>query len=94
LPALAAASPLREDVARGVDLLILRELIGGIYFGEPRGIEALPDGPAPRLRHAGLLTSSEIKRIGKVAFELAGKRQRRVDLGRQVERDEKRCPVA
>jgi 3-isopropylmalate dehydrogenase len=76
-PALAAASPLREDVARGVDLLILRELIGGIYFGEPRGIEALPDGQR-RGFDTQVYTTSEIKRIGKVAFELAGKRQRRV----------------
>jgi 3-isopropylmalate dehydrogenase len=77
IPELAAASPLREDVARGVDLLILRELIGGIYFGEPRGIESLPDGQR-RGFDTQVYTSSEIRRIGKVAFELAGKRKRRV----------------
>jgi 3-isopropylmalate dehydrogenase len=76
-PALAAASPLREEVARGVDLLILRELIGGIYFGEPRGIETLPDGQK-RGYDTQVYTSSEIRRIGKVAFELATKRKRRV----------------
>jgi 3-isopropylmalate dehydrogenase len=75
--ALAAASPLREEIARDVDLLILRELIGGIYFGEPRGIETLPDGQR-RGYDTQVYTTSEIKRIGKVAFELAGKRQRRV----------------
>jgi 3-isopropylmalate dehydrogenase len=75
--ALAAASPLREEIARDVDLLILRELIGGIYFGEPRGIEALPDGQR-RGYDTQVYTTSEIKRIGKVAFELAGTRHRRV----------------
>src|SRR5215467_5496823 len=75
--ALAAASPLREEIARDVDLLILRELIGGIYFGEPRGIEALPNGQR-RGYDTQVYTTSEIKRIGKVAFELAGKRKTRV----------------
>jgi len=76
-PALAAASPLREEIARGVDLIILRELIGGIYFGEPRGIETLGDGQR-RGFDTQVYTSSEIRRIGKVAFELAGNRKRHV----------------
>ena len=75
--ALAGASPLREEIARDVDLLILRELIGGIYFGEPRGIETLPDGQR-RGYDTQVYTTSEIKRIGKVAFELARKRKKRV----------------
>ena len=77
LPALAAASPLREEIARDVDLIILRELVGGIYFGEPRGIENLCDGQR-RGFDTQVYTSSEIQRIGKVAFELAGKRKRHV----------------
>ena len=75
--ALAGASPLREEIARDADLLILRELIGGIYFGEPRGIETLPDGQR-RGYDTQVYTTSEIRRIGKVAFELAGKRKKRV----------------
>src|SRR5438093_2946138 len=76
-PALAAASPLREEIARGVDLIILRELIGGIYFGEPRGIETFADGRR-RGFDTQVYTSSEIRRIGKVAFELAARRRRHV----------------
>src|SRR5258705_9425200 len=77
LNSLAAASPLRQEVARDVDLIILRELVGGIYFGEPRGIETLADGQR-RGYDTQVYTSSEIRRIGKVAFELAAKRKRRV----------------
>src|SRR5215510_8507237 len=76
-PALAAASPLREEIANGVDLVILRELIGGIYFGEPRGIETLASGER-RGFDTQVYTSSEIRRIGKLAFELAAKRRRQV----------------
>src|SRR5712672_670318 len=77
LNSLAAASPLRQEVARDVDLIILRELIGGIYFGEPRGIETLADGQR-RGYDTQVYTSSEILRIGKVAFEIAAKRNKRV----------------
>jgi 3-isopropylmalate dehydrogenase len=77
LSALATASPLREEIARDVDLIILRELVGGIYFGEPRGIETLADGQR-RGYDTQVYTSSEIQRIGKVAFELAARRTRRV----------------
>jgi 3-isopropylmalate dehydrogenase len=77
LPALAAASPLREEIARGVDLVVVRELIGGIYFGEPRGIERLPDG-SRRAVNTQVYTTPEIRRIGQVAFDLARTRNRRV----------------
>ena len=53
--ALAEASSLKPELVRGLDIMIVRELIGGIYFGEPRGIETLPDGPSvaltPYLHH-------------------------------------------
>jgi 3-isopropylmalate dehydrogenase len=73
---LADRSPLREDVVRGTDLLIVRELLGGLYFGEPRSIE----GTAPR-RHAlntMRYSEPEIERIARVAFELAQTRRKRL----------------
>ena len=51
---LADASTLKPELVAGLDIMIVRELTGGIYFGEPRGIETLPDGTAPRRRHPGL----------------------------------------
>jgi len=75
--ALADASSLRPEVTRGVDLVVVRELIGGIYFGTPRGIETLPDGQR-RGVNTQVYTTSEIRRIGKAAFELARSRHRRV----------------
>jgi 3-isopropylmalate dehydrogenase len=76
-PALAAASPIRADITKGVDLLVIRELIGGIYFGEPRGIETLPDGTR-RGVNTHVYTTPEIQRIGRVAFDLARTRKRHV----------------
>jgi 3-isopropylmalate dehydrogenase len=76
-PALAGASSLREEIVRDVDLIVVRELNGGIYFGQPRGIETLPDGQR-RGFNTQTYTTSEIRRIGAVAFELARQRQRRV----------------
>jgi 3-isopropylmalate dehydrogenase len=77
IPALSDASTLRPEVTRGVDLVVVRELVGGIYFGEPRGLETLADGQR-RGFNTQVYTTSEIRRIGKVAFELARKRSRRV----------------
>ena len=51
---LVGASTLKPEVIDGLDIMILRELTGGVYFGEPRGIETLPDGAAPRRQHPGL----------------------------------------
>jgi 3-isopropylmalate dehydrogenase len=76
-PTLAAASPIRAEVTRGVDMLVIRELIGGIYFGEPRGIETLPDGTR-RGVNTHVYTTPEIQRIGRVAFDLARGRRRHV----------------
>ena len=51
---LVDASTLKADVVRGLDIMIVRESTGGIYFGEPRGVETLPDGSEARLRHRDL----------------------------------------
>ena len=51
---LVNASTLKPDVVRGLDLMIVRESTGGIYFGEPRGVETLADGQQARLRHRNL----------------------------------------
>ncbi len=77
LAPLASASTLRPEVIEGVDMIVLRELTGGVYFGQPRGITTLPDG-----RRRGLDTqvydSDEIERIARFAFELARTRRNRV----------------
>ncbi|MGB0671860.1 MAG: 3-isopropylmalate dehydrogenase [Rhodospirillales bacterium] len=75
--ALAEASTLKLEVVKGLDILILRELTGGVYFGEPRGIETLPDG-TKRGVNTQVYTTPEIQRIARVAFDLAGKRAGRV----------------
>ncbi len=75
-PAIAAASPLRSDIVRGTDLLIVRELTGGLYFGTPRGIEG--EGAARRARNTLSYTAGEIERIARVAFEAARARRKRV----------------
>lgn len=75
-PELASASTLKQDVVSGLDLLIVRELIGGIYFGEPRGIEGEPG------QRVGFNTDryseSEIERIGRIAFDAAMAREKRL----------------
>ena len=77
LPPLVDASTLKPDVVRGLDLMIVRESTGGIYFGEPRGVETLPDG-GERGFDTETYTTAEIERVARVAFELARKRQGRV----------------
>ncbi|HIJ83797.1 MAG: 3-isopropylmalate dehydrogenase [Magnetococcales bacterium] len=71
------ASPLKREVVQGIDIMVVRELSSGIYFGEPRGVETLPDG---RRRGFNTLsyTSDEIERIARRAFEIARKRNRKV----------------
>lgn len=76
-PSLADASTLKRDVVDGLDIMIVRELTGGVYFGEPRGIETLPDGQK-RAINTQVYTTDEIRRVGAVAFDLARKRQGRV----------------
>ena len=75
--ALVAASTLKPEVVSGLDIMIVRELTGGVYFGEPRGIETLPDGTR-RGVNTQVYTTPEIQRVARIAFELAGKRQGRV----------------
>ena len=71
------ASSLKEDVIRGLDILIVRELTGGIYFGEPRGVETMSDGKR-RGYDTQTYTEDEIRRAAAVGFELARERNRRV----------------
>jgi 3-isopropylmalate dehydrogenase len=76
-PALAAVSPFRPKVVRGVDLVFVRDLSGGVYTGEPRGIEALPHGQRRGVNtHA--YTEDQIVRIARFAFALARGRRGRV----------------
>ncbi len=75
--ALVDASSLKPEIVRGLDIMIVRELTGGVYFGEPRGIEDLGNGER-RGVNTQVYTTSEIKRVGRVAFEMARKRGNRV----------------
>ena len=79
-PELANASTLKPEVVAGLDILIVRELTGDIYFGQPRGIETREvDGKVQRFGHNNMhYTESEIRRIGRVAFEAARKRNKKV----------------
>jgi 3-isopropylmalate dehydrogenase len=71
--ALADASPLKRELVAGLDIMIVRELTSGVYFGEPRGIETLPNGDR-RGFDTQTYTTSEIRRVARVAFETARKR--------------------
>jgi len=74
---LADASSLKPELVRGLDLMIVRELTGGVYFGEPRGIEDIGGGQR-RAVNTQVYTTEEIRRVAAVAFELARKRGNRV----------------
>jgi 3-isopropylmalate dehydrogenase len=75
LPALADRSPLRPEItARGIDFVIIRELTGGVYFGEPRGIDAA----GGRAFNTMAYTRGEVERVARVAFETARGRKGRV----------------
>lgn len=75
--ALADASTLKREVIAGLDIMIVRELTGDVYFGTPRGVETLPDGTRKGV-NTMVYTSPEVHRIARVAFELAKKRNKRV----------------
>jgi len=72
-PQLVAASTLKPEVVSGLDIMIVRELTGGIYFGQPRGIRTLDDGQQEGFNTL-VYSEAEIERIGRSAFEIARKR--------------------
>src|SRR5215468_3295616 len=76
-PALADASSLKRDVVEGLDIIILRELTGGVYFGEPKTITDLGNGQK-RAIDTQVYDTYEIERIARVGFELARKRRNKV----------------
>ncbi|MFY9289178.1 MAG: 3-isopropylmalate dehydrogenase [Methylorubrum rhodinum] len=76
-PALAEASALKRELVEGLDIMIVRELTGGVYFGEPKEITTLADG-SKRAVDTQVYTTAEIERIAHVAFDLARKRSGRV----------------
>jgi 3-isopropylmalate dehydrogenase len=73
-PALADNSPLRPEVTKGVDILFVRELLGGLYFGQPRSWNKQTGEAINTMRY----TKAEIVRVARVAFELAGKRRKKL----------------
>lgn len=75
-PMLADASTLKREVIDGIDIMVIRELTGGIYFGQPRGVEKYEGGE--RGINTEVYTTPEIVRIAKVAFETARKRRKKV----------------
>ena len=77
LEPLVDASTLKPEVVRGLDIMIVRESTGGIYFGEPRGVRTLPDGQEQGF-DTETYTVNEIERVARVAFDLARKRQNRL----------------
>ena len=76
-PALADASSLKREVVEGLDIMIVRELTGGVYFGEPKEIVTLEDG-SQRAVDTQIYHTHEVERIARVAFDLAGKRRNKV----------------
>ncbi len=77
LDALAEASSLKLDLVKGLDILIIRELTSGVYFGQPRGISKVSDTESKAI-DTQLYTTSEIDRVAKVAFDLAKLRKNKV----------------
>ena len=74
---LVHASSLKPEIVSGLDIMIVRELTGGIYFGEPRGIKLIDNGERKGI-NTHVYTSSEIARVARVAFDLAKKRSNKV----------------
>ena len=81
-PELANASTLKPEIVAGLDILIVRELTGDIYFGEPRGIRVLENGEREGY-NTMKYSESEIRRIAHVAFQSAQKRSKKSLLRRQ-----------
>lgn len=76
-PQLASASSLKPEVVSGLDIMIVRELTGGIYFGQPRGVRELENGERQGF-NTYVYSESEIRRIGRVAFEAAQQRNKKL----------------
>jgi 3-isopropylmalate dehydrogenase len=74
---LVDASPLKPSVVEGTDLMVIRELTGGLYFGEPRGREKTADG-GERGVNTMVYTTREIERVARVGFEVARKRRKKL----------------
>ncbi|MBM3790130.1 MAG: 3-isopropylmalate dehydrogenase [Acidobacteria bacterium] len=75
-PALLPSSPLKDSLVEGTDMVIVRELTAGIYYGTPRGIQG--QGPGEHAVNTMRYTRAEIERIARVAFRMAGERRRKV----------------
>src|SRR6185295_17699903 len=75
--ALVDASSLKPEIVRGLDIMIIRELTGGVYFGEPRGVSDIGNGER-RAVDTQVYSTGEIRRVAAVAFELARKRSNKV----------------
>ena len=73
-PALSATSPLRAEITQGADILFVRELLGGLYFGQPRSWNKTSGEAINTMRY----TREEVERVARVAFELAGTRRRKL----------------
>ncbi len=82
-PALADASSLKREVVEGLDIVIVRELTGGVYFGEPKELVTLENGEQ-RAVDTQVYTTGEIERIARVAFELAKKRRNKVSSSEKM----------
>jgi isocitrate/isopropylmalate dehydrogenase len=91
-PALADASSLKRELVDGLDLMVVRELTGGVYFGEPKQIIDLGNGQKRAIDTQDYHTY-EIERIGRVAFELAGQRRNKVPSSGRAQCDEIRRPL-
>jgi 3-isopropylmalate dehydrogenase len=76
-PMLVDASPLKRSVVEGTDIMVIRELTGGLYFGEPRGRERLAGG-GERGVNTMVYTTAEIERVARVGFDVARKRRKRL----------------
>lgn len=76
-PALADASSLKREVVEGTDIMVVRELTGGIYFGKPRGVEDIPGG-GQKAYNTLVYSTQEVERIARVAFDIARKRKKRL----------------
>jgi 3-isopropylmalate dehydrogenase len=89
-PQLVDASSLKPELVAGLDILIVRELTGGIYFGEPRGIRTRDNGEREGF-NTYIYSESEIRRIARLAFDLAGKRGGRLSPWTRPTCSRRRC---